>query len=101
MLLEAFSGGNLTILAYVAIAAIFYFLMLRPQNKKRKEEAKALDNLNQGDRIITSGGIHGRIVSDNGTNFLIDVGANTKIKIEKSAISIEMTKTLQEPKKEK
>lgn len=99
--LEIFSSGNLTILAYIGIAAVFYFFMLRPQSKQRKEAEEILGSLKQGDKIITSGGIHGRIVSDNGTYFLIDVGANTKIKIEKASISAEMTKTLQEPKKEK
>jgi len=101
VILEIFSGGNLTILAYVAIAAVFYFFMLRPQSKQRKEAEQMLASLKQGDKVITSGGIHGRIVSDNGTYFLLDIGANTKMKVEKASISIEMTKTLQEPKKDK
>jgi len=101
MILLAAFGGNLTILAYLGIAVIFYFMMIRPQNKQKKEAELFISNLKQGDKIITSGGIHGRIVSDNGTYFLIDVGANTKMKIEKSSISVEMSKNLVEQKKEK
>lgn len=101
ILLEAFGGGSMTILAYLGIAIILYFMMIRPQTKQKKEAELFISELKQGDKIITSGGIHGRIVSDNGTYFLIDVGANTKIKIEKSSVSVEMSKTLVEAKDKK
>ena len=65
-LLQASSGGASTILPLVfqfaAIFAIFYFIMIRPQQKQRKQHEERLKNLKRGDEIVTTGGIVGRIV---------------------------------------
>ncbi len=54
-------GGFQPLILMGAMFAIFYFLLIRPQQKKNKEHRQMLSNLRKGDRIVTSGGIHGRI----------------------------------------
>ena len=81
------AGGDYTqIIFLVAIIAIFYFFMIRPQSKKRKEMINFRSNLSKGDEVITQGGIHGNIssVAENTVNLNID--GNTKIKVEKEMI---------------
>tara|TARA_Y100000589_G_C26975965_1_gene556538 strand:+ start:41 stop:343 length:303 start_codon:yes stop_codon:yes gene_type:complete len=81
------AGGDYTqIIFLVAIIAIFYFFMIRPQTKKRKEMINFRSNLSKGDEVITQGGIHGNIssVAENTVNLNID--GNTKIKVEKEMV---------------
>ena len=80
-------GGNYTqIIFLVAIIAIFYFFMIRPQNKKRKELMNFRSNLKKGDDVITQGGIHGNIVSVSDSTVTLSVDGNTKIKVEKEFV---------------
>jgi preprotein translocase subunit YajC len=68
------------------IIVVFYFFMIRPQQKKAKAEQKMRDSLAKGDRIITIGGIHGKIVSVEPDSVLIEVDNGVKLKMEKAAI---------------
>ncbi|WP_124981129.1 preprotein translocase subunit YajC [Nonlabens xiamenensis] len=89
-------------LPYLAIIAVFYFLIMRPQAKRRKEEKEFAESLKVGDRVVTTSGIHGKVQqinSDKGT-VLIETGAG-KITFERSAISVELTKKLQAPVEKK
>ncbi|WP_410221018.1 preprotein translocase subunit YajC [Pedobacter sp.] len=89
------AGGNQlfsTILPMVLIMVVFYFFMIRPQMKKAKEHKKLVEELKIGDKIITTAGIHGKIVGSNETTFLIEVEGGTKIRFDKSAISLDATK---------
>ncbi len=81
-------GGSMisTLIMFAAIFAIFYFMIIRPQQKKAKEREAMINALKKGDKIITTGGIHGTIAGMDDKTVLLDVGNNTKIKIEKSAI---------------
>ena len=80
-------GGNYTqIIFLLAIIAIFYFFMIRPQNKKRKELMNFRSNLKKGDDVITQGGIHGNIVSVSDSTVTLSVDGNTKIKVEKEFV---------------
>ena len=79
-------GGYSQLIFLVAIIAIFYLFMIRPQNKKRKELMNFRSNLKKGDTIITQGGIHGTIVSISETTVTISVDANTKLKVEKEFV---------------
>ncbi len=81
-------GGSMisTLIMFGAIFAIFYFMIIRPQQKKAKEREALLSALKKGDKIITSGGIHGTIAGLDDKTILLDLGSNTKIKIERSAI---------------
>lgn len=74
------------------VMVVFYFFMIRPQSKKAKEQKNFLDGLKKGDKIVTIGGIHGKVLKVSDDSFLIEVDSNTKLKIEKSAISHDFTK---------
>jgi preprotein translocase subunit YajC len=81
-------GGSMisTLIMFGAIFAIFYFMIIRPQQKKAKEREKLLNALQKGDKVVTSGGIHGTIAGIDEKTVLLDVGNNMKMKVERSAI---------------
>jgi preprotein translocase subunit YajC len=81
-----------TLIPMVLIMVVFYFFMIRPQMKKAKDHKKLVEELKKGDKIVTTAGIHGRIVDMNETTFLIEVEGGTKIRFDKSAISLDATK---------
>lgn len=90
----------MSILPFVLIIGIFYFFMLRPQIKKQKEIKNFRANLKKGDKIVTIGGIHGKIVEDYETTFLIEAdGSSARLKIEKSAIALNSNELMTEDKK--
>jgi preprotein translocase subunit YajC len=68
------------------IIVVFYFFMIRPQQRKQKAEQKMRENLAKGDRVVTIGGIHGKIVSVDETTILIEVDNGVKLKMEKTAV---------------
>jgi len=78
------------------MVGVFYFFMIRPQMKKQKELKKFRENLAQGDKIVTIGGIHGKILEITDTTVLIS-SEGTKIRFEKSAIAQTVADQLQEP----
>ena len=84
-------GGSgsaiLSFLPLVAIIAIFYFLILRPQNKKQKETQKMLGALKKGDRVVTIGGIHGVIQSVRENTVIVKVDETVKLELNRGAIS--------------
>lgn len=84
-------------LPMVLIIVVFYFFMIRPQMKKAKDHKKYVEELKKGDKVITSSGIHGKIVDVNDTTFLVEVESGTKIRFDKSAISLEAFKALNAP----
>ncbi len=77
-----------TIIMMVALFAIIYFFMIRPQNKKQKEIQKFRDALEKGMEVITIGGIHGKIASVNeeANTITLEVSKGTEITFERSAI---------------
>jgi preprotein translocase subunit YajC len=77
----------------VAIGAIFYFFIMRPQQKKIKQEKEFETGLKVGDKIITKSGFHGKIVELTDTTAIIETMSG-KLKIERSAISLELTAAL-------
>ncbi|WP_342328776.1 preprotein translocase subunit YajC [Pedobacter sp. FW305-3-2-15-E-R2A2] len=87
-------GSNMlgTLVPMVLIMVVFYFFMIRPQVKKAKDHKKLVEDLKKGDKIVTTAGIHGRIVDMNDTTFLIEVEGGTKIRFDKTAISLDATK---------
>ncbi|MDB5019019.1 MAG: yajC [Pedobacter sp.] len=94
VILQAAGGGNMlsTLVPMVLIMVVFYFFMIRPQVKKAKDHKKLVADLGKGDKIVTTAGIHGKIVDMNETTFLIEVESGTKIRFDKSAISLDATK---------
>lgn len=79
-------GGMSGIIMIVAMIAIFYFFMIRPQQKKQKEIRKFREALKKGDKIITAGGIYGRIVEVEATSFMIEIDNNVKIRVDKNSV---------------
>ncbi len=93
ILLQAGGSANMmNLLFIVGMVAVFYFFMIRPQQKKQKEQKVFLENLKRGDKIVTIGGMHGTILSIEGNTVLVEADQGVKIKFEKSAISQEQTK---------
>lgn len=87
-------GGGLvsTIIMFGAIFLIFYFMIIRPQQKRSKERDKMLSNIEKGDKVVTSGGMHGTISGIDEKTVLLQVGDNIKLKFERSAISSVVSK---------
>ncbi|MBD5311689.1 MAG: preprotein translocase subunit YajC [Muribaculaceae bacterium] len=87
ILLQAQSGGGFSgIIMIVLMIAIFYFFMIRPQNKKQKEIKKAREALSNGDRVVTAGGIHGKIREVSDAYFVIEIAPNVSIKVDKNSV---------------
>jgi preprotein translocase subunit YajC len=88
-------GGIMSFLPLIAIIVVFYFFMIRPQMKKAKDQKKYIENLKKGDRILTIGGIYGKIleVREDGT-LIMEVEDGTKMKVAKSAVSNDATGAL-------
>jgi len=86
---EAAGPGSLltSFLPLIAIVLIFYFLIIRPQNKKRKETEKMLSALKKGDRVITIGGLHGTVQNVKDSTVIIKVDDNVKLEFLRSAVS--------------
>ncbi|HDJ33291.1 MAG TPA: preprotein translocase subunit YajC [Bacteroidetes bacterium] len=76
----------MTFLPLLLIILVFYFFMIRPQVKRQKELRTYRESLKKGDRIVTTGGIYGKIADINGNEILVEVADKVKIKIDKSAI---------------
>ncbi|MCP1384001.1 preprotein translocase subunit YajC [Runella sp. CRIBMP] len=77
------------LLLWAGIIGVFYFFMIRPQQKKQKDQKKFLEELKKGDEVITIGGLHGTVVSVYETTVTLEVDGSkgTKMKFEKSSIS--------------
>jgi preprotein translocase subunit YajC len=81
------AGFLTSLIPFAAIIAIFYFLIIRPQNKKQKETQRMLSALKKGDRVVTIGGIHGVIQNVRESSVIVKVDENTKLEFSRSAIS--------------
>jgi preprotein translocase subunit YajC len=86
-------GGNpegsliSTLIMFTLIIAIFYFMILRPQQKRQKERQKMLDAVKKGDKVVTSGGMHGTIAGIDEKTVLLQVADNVKMKFDRSAVA--------------
>ena len=84
---EGGGGAFATFLPFIAIIAIFYFLIIRPNSKKRKETDKMLSAIKKGDKIVTIGGLYGVIQSVKESTVIIKADENVKLEFSRSAIS--------------
>ena len=82
----------LQFLPLVFLFVVFYFLLIRPQQKKQKDHAEMLAKLDKNDEVITTGGLHGTIVAVNDKTATLRIADNVKVEVEKSAISQKKTK---------
>jgi preprotein translocase subunit YajC len=91
-------SGITTPLLFGGIILIFWLFMIRPQAKKAKEQKKYIENLQKGDRVVTHAGIHGKIYKVNeDTTIDLETSPGSYLKLEKSAISLEMTQAINKP----
>ena len=86
-------GGFMSFLPFILIIVIMYFLMIRPQMKRQKERKQMIEAVQKGDKIVTSGGVHGKITgfTDDGNTVIVQVDDKVKLNIDKSAINIVKT----------
>ena len=97
ILLQQNGQGGSSYSTWIMIAAMFavvYFFMIRPQVKKNKEQMSYRSTLQNGDKVVTSGGIHGKIVGMKDTTMIIETEGGGRLKVEKTAISMEMSRAL-------
>jgi len=80
-------SGLLSILPFVFIFVIMYYVMLRPQMRRQKEQARLVSALKTGDRVVTSSGIHGLISNVKDTTVIVKVADNVKLEMEKTAVT--------------
>ena len=82
-------GGILSFLPFILIMVILYFFMLRPQAKKQKQKEEMINNLNKGDKVVTMGGIIGKVIGfkEKGSLVTLKVDNNTTLTFNKSAIA--------------
>lgn len=82
-------GGGMisTLIMFGAIFAIFYFMIIRPQQKRAKEQKKMLEAIQKGDKVVLSGGMHGTVAGLEDKTVLIEVAKDVKIKFERASIA--------------
>ncbi len=86
---QAPGGSMLTaLLPFALVFVIFYFLLIRPQRTKQKKHQGMVEQLKAGDKIITSGGIHGTIMGVQEDKIELRIASNTKVDISKNAIAV-------------
>ena len=102
VLLQAAAGNTSmsmvsTLITFGLVFVIFYFLIIRPQNKKQKEAKKMIEAVKKGDKVVTIGGVHGTVASVKDGTIVIKVDDNCKIEFSKSAISAVTAKGEEKP----
>jgi preprotein translocase subunit YajC len=88
-------NGWYSFLPLVLIIVVFYFFFIRPQMKRSKDQKKFKESLQKGQKIITIGGIHGRIVEIQDTTVTIEVENNVRLRVEKTAVAMDNNQTIE------
>lgn len=91
-------GLSMNIILFGSIILIFYFMIIRPQQKRAKERQRMLDGMQKGHKVITSGGIYGTIVGMDEKTVLVQIADNVKVKIDKGSIASVISETGPETK---
>jgi preprotein translocase subunit YajC len=81
------SGGFASFIPLILMFVIFYFLLIRPQQKKTKEHKQMIENLKTGDRIITSGGLHGRVTGVSESTLTVEIAEKVRVKVNRGSVS--------------
>ncbi len=92
-------GGTQFIIMILLMIVVFYFFMIRPQMKKTKEQKKFREGLKKGDKVITIGGIHGKVLEVKEPTMIIETEGQGRLKIEKSAAAMDTSSQMAEQKK--
>ena len=82
-------GGNPMSLIFmiIAIFAVMYFLMIRPQQRQKRQHQDMLGQLGKGDKVVTTGGLHGTIAGIKDNSVIVKIADNVKVEVNRSAIS--------------
>ncbi|MGL1886515.1 MAG: preprotein translocase subunit YajC [Reichenbachiella sp.] len=91
-------GGYSSFIMLGVMGVVFYFFFIRPQQKKQKDQKKFTQEVKKGDHAVTIGGVHGKIVEVNENQIVLDIDRGTKLVIEKSSISMELSAKANEKK---
>ncbi len=92
---QAETEGNYNfMILLVGFILIFYFFMIRPQQKKQKDQKKFIEEIKKGDEVVTIGGIYGKVIGVEDTRVVLEVDKSTRIVFQKTAISLEASKGL-------
>lgn len=86
------SGGTINFILIGGILLVFYFFMIRPQQKKQKDQKKFINEIKKGDMVVTIGGIHGKVMSIDENTVTLEVDRGAKIKFDKASVSLESSK---------
>ncbi len=81
------AGGFASFIPLILMFVIFYFLLIRPQQKKTKQHREMVNNLKKGDRIVTSGGIHGRITAVGDTTLTVEISDKVRVKLNRGNVA--------------
>ena len=80
--------GPLThMIPFILMFVIFYFLLIRPQQQKQKEQERMVKNLAKNDEVVTNGGLHGTVVGLKESSILLRIAENVKVEVERSAVT--------------
>jgi preprotein translocase subunit YajC len=90
--LQAESSGN-PLIFFVLVFGVFWFFMIRPQVKKQKQERKFREEMKKGDKVVTTGGLHGKVVEISEKTVKIDVSNGMVLKFEKTCVSADLSQT--------
>lgn len=99
IILQVQGSGWSSMIFMVAIIGIFYFFMIRPQQKKAKDQKKFVEEVKKGDLVITIGGAHGRVAEIEDDTFILEFERGVRIRYSKSSVSMESTKAANVQKK--
>ena len=92
-------GGLMSFLPLILIVLVFYLFFIRPQMKKSKDQKKFRESLKKGDKVVTIGGIHGKILEVRETSIILDVGNQMKLSFDRSAVAMDSSSQLGETNK--
>ena len=91
IVLQQQSNGLMNFLPLILIIVVFWFFMIRPQMKRQKELKNFRDSLKKGDKIVTTGGIYGKVLEIGDYYIIMEVEGQNRLKIDKSAVIKDMT----------
>ena len=89
---EAPGSGGFEIILLVGMMVVFYFFLIRPQQKRAKEHRQLVESLNKGDEVVTSGGILGRVTKVTDDYVVIEINTNLEIKMQKASVQATLPK---------
>ena len=92
---EGQGSGNpfMSLVPFLLVIVIFYFLLIRPQQKRQKDHRKLVESLTKGDKVVTSGGIHGTVVGVKEDIVVVKVAENVKLEISKGSVAAVVQRT--------